>query len=180
MTKETATTEATDRPPNQVNSNFQDPVQIATEGAPWGSIHAHGFLSDTVLLSDDAGQFPVGRPALCWVHAERLVYKLDTFTDLPRAAQQRIGKRIWNFYAELKIYRANPSKNCRVVLRALGRRPLRRLARVTPPTSLGILNRWPKLVGQSGTASPALLLVTSPPATSSSRANAATNTVKRC
>jgi Transposase IS66 family len=97
---------------------IQDPVQIATEGAQWGSIHAHGFLSDTVLLSDDAGQFAVGRHALCWVHAERLVHKLDTFTDLHRAAQQRIRKLIWNFYADLKIYRANPGKSRRVVLRA--------------------------------------------------------------
>jgi len=48
-----------------------DPVQIATEGALWGSIRAHGLLRDTVVLSDDAGQFAVGRHALCWVHAER-------------------------------------------------------------------------------------------------------------
>ena len=39
---------------------IQDPVQIATEGAQWGSLHAHGFLRDAVLLSDDAGQFAVG------------------------------------------------------------------------------------------------------------------------
>ena len=58
-----------------------DPVQIATEGALWGSIHAHGFLRNTVVVSDDAGQFD-GWPmhALCWIHAERLVHKLDTFT----------------------------------------------------------------------------------------------------
>ena len=105
---------------------IQDPVQIATEGAQWGSIHAHGFLSDTVVRSDDAGQFAVGRHALCWVHAERLVHKLDTFTDLHRAAQQRIRKLIWNFYAALKIYRADPSKNCRVALRARFDRIFRR------------------------------------------------------
>ncbi len=52
-----------------------NPVQIATEGAIWGSIHAHEFLRDGVVLSDDAGQFAVGRHALCWVHAERLVHK---------------------------------------------------------------------------------------------------------
>src|SRR5918993_2137011 len=34
-----------------------DPVKIATEGAVWGSIKAHGLLPDTVILSDDAGQF---------------------------------------------------------------------------------------------------------------------------
>src|SRR3954453_5111459 len=58
-----------------------DPVQIATEGALWSAIKDHGLLPDTVVLSDDAGQFAVGHHALCWVHAERLVHKLDTFTD---------------------------------------------------------------------------------------------------
>lgn len=37
-----------------------DPVQIATEGALWGSVHAHDFLHDAVVVSDDAGQFAVG------------------------------------------------------------------------------------------------------------------------
>jgi Transposase IS66 family len=105
---------------------IQDPVQIATEGAQWGSVHAHGFLSDAVLLSDDAGQFAVGQHALCWVHAERLVHKLDTFTDVHRAAQQKVRKLIWNFYADLKIYRANPSKSRRLALRARFDRIFRR------------------------------------------------------
>ena len=67
-----------------------DPVQMATEGAIWGSIHAHDFLRNAVVLSDGAGQFAVGRHALCWAHAERLVHKLDAFTDHNRAAQQRV------------------------------------------------------------------------------------------
>jgi hypothetical protein len=86
-----------------------DPVQIATEGALWGSVHAHGFLRNAVVLSDDAGQFAIGRHALCWVHAERLVHKLDTFTDLHRAAQQRIRALIWGFYTDLKAYCAAPT-----------------------------------------------------------------------
>jgi hypothetical protein len=61
-----------------------DPVRIATEGAIWGSVKAHGFLPDTVILSD-AGQFAIDRHALGWVHAERLVHKLDTFTDRQHA-----------------------------------------------------------------------------------------------
>jgi Transposase IS66 family len=105
---------------------IQDPVQIATEGAQWGSIHAHGFLHDAVVLSDDAGQFDIGQHALCWVHAERLVHKLDTFTDLHRAAQQQMRKLIWNFYADLKVYRANPGKPRRLALRARFDRIFRR------------------------------------------------------
>jgi Transposase IS66 family len=115
---------------------IQDPAQIATEGAQWGSIHAHGFLQDAVVLSDDAGQFDIGQHALCWVHVERLVHRLDTFTDLHRAAQQCIRKLIWNFYADLKVYRANPSKNRRVVLRARFDRIFRRRTGFVTPDRL--------------------------------------------
>jgi hypothetical protein len=95
-----------------------DPVGIATEGALWGSVAARGFLRDAVIVSDDAGQFAVGRHALCWVHAERLVHKLDAFTDLTRAAQQHMRALIWWFYADLKAYRADPSPRRRGEMRA--------------------------------------------------------------
>jgi hypothetical protein len=86
-----------------------NPVQIATEAALWGSIQSHEFLRDTVIVSDDAGQFAVGLHALCWIHSERLVYKLDTFTDDQRAAQQHVRSLIWQFYADLKDYRRTPT-----------------------------------------------------------------------
>src|SRR3954462_13211623 len=47
-----------------------DPVRIATEGALWGAIKAHGLLPGTVIVSDDAGQFLVGCHALCRVGGE--------------------------------------------------------------------------------------------------------------
>jgi hypothetical protein len=105
---------------------IQDPAHLATEGALWGSIWAHGHLRGSVVLSDDAGQFAIGEHALCWVHAERLVHKLDTFTDRQRAAQQRMRKLIWDFYADLKAYRANPDRRRRTVLRARFDRIFRR------------------------------------------------------
>jgi hypothetical protein len=95
-----------------------DPVCIATEGALWGSVKAHGFLGATAIVSDDAGQFDFGPHGLCWVHAERLVHKLDTFTDQQRAAQQRIRALIWWFYRDLKAYQADPSARRRAQLRA--------------------------------------------------------------
>ena len=95
-----------------------DPVRIATEGALWGSVTAHGFLPDTVIVSDDAGQFDIGRHGLCWIHAERLVHKLDTFTDHHRIAQQRIRALIWWFYADLKAYRQDPTPPRKAALRA--------------------------------------------------------------
>jgi hypothetical protein len=95
-----------------------DPVLIATEGALWGSVKHHGFLRDSVIISDDAGQFKVGQHGLCWVHAERLVHKLDTFTDQNRAAQSTVRAAIWQLYSELKAYRCAPSAQRKAVLEA--------------------------------------------------------------
>jgi hypothetical protein len=95
-----------------------DPVRIATEGAMWGAVSAHGFLCEAVVVSDDAGQFNVGRHALCWIHAERLVHKLETFTDQQRVAQQHVRGLIWWFYADLKIYRLAPTSRRRTEMRA--------------------------------------------------------------
>ncbi|HMC73659.1 MAG TPA: transposase [Terriglobales bacterium] len=95
-----------------------DPVRIATEGALWGAIKAHGLLPGTVIVSDDAGQFLVGCHALCWVHAERLVHKLDAFTDHQRRAQQCQRALIWWFYRDLKAYQREPTPRRRSELRA--------------------------------------------------------------
>lgn len=103
-----------------------DPVRIATEGAVWGSIKAHGLLPDTVILSDDAGQFALERHALCWVHAERLVHKLDTFTDWQHAAQHFVRALIWWFYADLKAYKRDPCRRRKGQLRTRFDRIFRR------------------------------------------------------
>ena len=95
-----------------------DPLLIATEGALWGSVQAHGFLPDSVIVSDDAGQFNVGQHGLCWVHAERLVHKLDTFTDQNRAAQATVRAAIWQLYRDLKAYRCAPSQARKTALAA--------------------------------------------------------------
>jgi len=95
-----------------------EPVRVVTEGALWGSVQAHEFLCDAVVLSDDAGQFNIGRHALCWVHAERLVHKLDTFNDQHRDAQTRVRGLIWDFYADLRAYQLKPGKRRAAALRA--------------------------------------------------------------
>ena len=57
-------------------------------------------------------------PDASWVHAERLIHKLDTFTEQQRVAQKRVRSLIWRFYADLKAYRANPTPRRRGQLRA--------------------------------------------------------------
>jgi hypothetical protein len=93
-----------------------DPVCIATEGALWGSIVAQGLLESTVIVSDGAGQFDVGEHARCWLHAERLVHKLDAFTEDCRVAKEAIRDRIWMFYADLKAYARVPTPQTKAEL----------------------------------------------------------------
>jgi hypothetical protein len=95
-----------------------DPVKIATEGALWGSAREHGLLDGAVIVSDDAGQFRVGRHALCWVHAERLVHRLVPFNDLQRRALDLVRQLVWWFYADLKAYKRDPCPRRRLQLRA--------------------------------------------------------------
>jgi transposase IS66 family protein len=95
-----------------------EPVRIATEGALWGAIQAHGLLSGTVIVSDDAGQFRLGEHALCWVHAERLVHKLLPTTDAQRRAVEVTRSLIWWFYADLKAWQREPCPRRAAALRA--------------------------------------------------------------
>lgn len=131
----------------KVNPN---PVMVATEGALWGSVKAHGFLPNAVIVSDDAGQFNVGQHGLCWVHAERLVHKLDAFTDENRAARATIRELIWKFYADLKAYRCAPTRQRKAALRA-------RFDRIfTRTTGFVTLDR---LLARLNANKPALLMV---------------------
>ena len=101
---------------------------------------AHGLLSNTVIVSDDAGQFNVGEHGLCWVHAERLVHKLDAFTDESRKAQRHIRSLIWRYYRDLKAYRLAPSEKRKASLAArFDRIFTRQTGFVTSLTSRG----WP-------------------------------------
>jgi len=95
-----------------------DPMLIASEGALWGAIHHQGLLPDTVIVSDDAGQFRVGAHALCWIHAERLVHKLVPANDKQRNAIEIAKRMIWWFYRALKDYKLAPCVKQAQLLRA--------------------------------------------------------------
>jgi hypothetical protein len=95
-----------------------DPVLIASEAALWGAIHHQGLLRDTVIVSDDAGQFRVGVHGLCWVHAERLVHKLVPANDKQRNAIEVAKRMIWWFYRCLKDYKLAPGLQQAQLLRA--------------------------------------------------------------
>ena len=95
-----------------------DPVRVATEAALWGALSTQGLIDDTVIVSDGAGQFNIGHHAACWVHAERLVHKLDAFSEDRRAAKEAIRDRIWTLYADLKAYARAPTVQSKTELAA--------------------------------------------------------------
>jgi hypothetical protein len=91
-------------------------IRIVTEAALLGSMFAHGFNRELVIVSDDAGQFNILMHALCWVHAERTINKLVGFNDQQKEALEEIRCRIWDLYGELKDYKKFPDKEKKVQL----------------------------------------------------------------
>jgi hypothetical protein len=66
-----------------------------TEAAVVGAIVARGLLTDTVIVSDDAGQFDVLTHALCWVHAERHLRRLVCATAEQRRLVDLQRQLVW-------------------------------------------------------------------------------------
>jgi hypothetical protein len=85
-------------------------VRIATEGALIGSLIHHGFPTDLVILSDDAGQFDVFLHALCWIHAERVFQRILPLNDIHTKALNWVRQQIWDLYRDLKHYRQQQSE----------------------------------------------------------------------
>ena len=65
-------------------------------------------------------------PVASWVHAERLVHELDSFTDADRAAQAHVRGLIWWFYRDLKACCREPTARRRAELKARFDRIFRR------------------------------------------------------
>lgn len=84
---------------------------MVTEAALLGSLLHHGLRDDLVILSDGAGQFNILLHALCWVHTERLVHKMVPLNAAHREDIARVRGQIWDFYAQLKQYKARPDKH---------------------------------------------------------------------
>jgi Transposase IS66 family len=92
--------------------------RLVTEAALVGAIVARGLLTDTVIVSDDAGQFNVFSHALCWVHAERHLRRLVCVTEEQQRLVDLQRQLVWWFYADLKLYKDDPSPARRAALRA--------------------------------------------------------------
>ena len=92
-------------------------VRLVTEAALAGSIAAHEFLKDAVILSDGAPQFDIFLHALCWVHAERHIHCLHCVSDEQSRKVERMRSLVWAFYADLKRYQVTPTAQRATTLR---------------------------------------------------------------
>ncbi|MBA1158917.1 IS66 family transposase [Microvirga mediterraneensis] len=89
---------------------FDRPLrQLLDEAATWGALRHHGLMDNTVVVSDDAGQFRVATHALCWVHAERHLEKLMPASPKQAQAVELVRETIWCFYRGLKLWKQSPT-----------------------------------------------------------------------
>jgi hypothetical protein len=91
--------------------------RLATEAAVVGAIVARGLLTDTVIVSDDAGRFDVLTHALCWVHAERHLRRVVCATAEQRRLVDLQRQLVWWLYADLRLYKDEPTAARRAALR---------------------------------------------------------------
>jgi hypothetical protein len=100
--------------PDQQRKWIQDALAVAAYHAQteWPVVR--------LLLGDDAPQWSwlTEDLALCWVHEGRHYKKLTPWVDTHRAALDAFLEQFWDFYAELLVYRDQPSPTERVRLAA--------------------------------------------------------------
>jgi hypothetical protein len=92
-------------------------LQTLNEAATWGAIRHHGLMENTVVVSDDAGQFRVAQHALCWVHAERHLQKLMPASPKQAKAVELVRQTIWCFYRGLKLWKQSPTPGAEALFR---------------------------------------------------------------
>jgi hypothetical protein len=66
-------------------------------------------MGNTVVVSNDAGQFRIPNHALCWVHAERLLQKLMPKTPEQTRKLEKVQDQVWGLYRDLKLWKQMPS-----------------------------------------------------------------------
>lgn len=84
-------------------------VRLVTEAALLGGVIEQGIDSHLMILSDGAPQFNVLVHALCWVHAERALRRLQGNTSQQRRNIEDMQQLLWQYYQQLKTYQQAPT-----------------------------------------------------------------------
>lgn len=84
-------------------------LRTLNEAATWGAVRHQGLMENTVVVSDDAGQFRIANHALCWIHAERHLQKLMPAFPAQAQAVELVRATLWCFYRSLRLWQQKPS-----------------------------------------------------------------------
>jgi Membrane-bound metallopeptidase len=76
----------------------QQGVKLVTEAALLGSAIEHGVSPDLIVLSDGAKQFAILVHALCWIHMERGIRRLNGVTSQHRQEIEEVRTALWVYY----------------------------------------------------------------------------------
>ncbi|MGK7875136.1 MAG: transposase, partial [Xenococcaceae cyanobacterium] len=87
----------------------QQGIKLVTEAALLGSAIEHGLSPEMIILSDGAKQFAILVHALCWVHMERSLRRLNGVTAQQRQEIEQVQDTLWTYYRELKTYQEQPT-----------------------------------------------------------------------
>ena len=84
-------------------------VKTLTEAALLGSAIEHGLPPNLIILSDGAKQFALLSHALCWIHMERGIRRLQGVTTQQRTEIDQVLDDLWVYYRQLKDYQQQPT-----------------------------------------------------------------------
>jgi hypothetical protein len=82
--------------------------RLVTEAALLGGAIESGVNIELKLLSDGAPQFNLFVHALCWIHAERALRRLQGKTAHQRQNIEQMQQLLWEYYQQLKAYQQTP------------------------------------------------------------------------
>jgi uncharacterized coiled-coil protein SlyX len=91
----------------------QQGIKLVTEAALLGSAIEHGLSPELIVLSDGAKQFAILVHALCWIHMERSLRRLNGVTAQQRIEIEQVQDTLWIYYRELKAYQQQPTSQDR-------------------------------------------------------------------
>jgi uncharacterized coiled-coil protein SlyX len=94
----------------QLGIKSQSGIKLVTEAALLGSAIEHGLSPEMIILSDGARQFSILVHALCWVHMERSIRRLQGVTKKQLIEIEACQKALWEYYHQLKAYRDEPTE----------------------------------------------------------------------
>ena len=91
-------------------------IKAAKEAALIGGLAKRHGQNNKIIVSDAAGQFKIFTHAACWVHKERKINGLLPAHAAEKELLDEALEKFWNYYAELREYKENPSQDKKFAL----------------------------------------------------------------